>query len=130
MKQSLLRAVLEARAGKRALVLISRLHDGRQWAAIEGEPAEAFEANAPRPEASVSEAARAALRRDRSEVVEVSGTRYFLHVMAPPLRLFVVGAVHIAQSLVPMASLLGYSVTVIDPACVRLPPPNVFPAFR
>ena len=115
MKQSLLRAVLQARAGKRALVLISRLHDGCQWAAIEGEPAEAFDANAPRLEASVSEAARAALRRDRSEVVEDSGTRYFLHVMAPPLRLFVVGAVHIAQSLVPMASLLGYSVTVIDP---------------
>ena len=65
--------------------------------------------------ASVSEAARAALGRDRSEVVEDSGARFFLHVMAPPLRLFVVGAVHIAQSLVPMASLLGYAVTVIDP---------------
>ena len=35
--------------------------------------------------------------------------------MSPPLRLFVVGAVHIAQALAPMASLLGYAVTVIDP---------------
>ena len=31
------------------------------------------------------------------------------------LRLFVVGAVHITQALVPMAGLLGYAVTVIDP---------------
>ena len=33
----------------------------------------------------------------------------------PPLRLIVVGAVHIAQALVPMASLTGYDVTVVDP---------------
>ena len=33
----------------------------------------------------------------------------------PPLRLVVVGAVHIAQALVPMARLAGYDVTVIDP---------------
>ena len=33
----------------------------------------------------------------------------------PPLRMVVVGAVHIAQSLVPMAALAGYDVTVIDP---------------
>ena len=32
-----------------------------------------------------------------------------------PLRLIVVGAVHIAQALVPMASYIGYSVTVVDP---------------
>ena len=31
------------------------------------------------------------------------------------LRLIVVGAVHIAQALVPMASLTGYDVTVVDP---------------
>ncbi len=33
----------------------------------------------------------------------------------PPLRLAVVGAVHIAQALVPFARALGYDVTVIDP---------------
>ena len=33
----------------------------------------------------------------------------------PPLRLIVIGAVHIAQALAPMASLAGYQVTVIDP---------------
>ena len=108
MKQPLLRAVLEARARKRPLVLVTELESGRQWLRMEGEPA-------PGLDAEVAEAAREALRRDRSGTVEIAGARYFLHVMSPPLRLFVVGAVHIAQALVPMASLLGYAVTVIDP---------------
>ena len=108
MNQQLLHAVLDARAGKRPLVLVTELGSGRQWVEIEGEPATGLDA-------SVSAAARDALRRDRSEVAELAGARYFLHVMSPPLRLFVIGAVHIAQTLVPMASLLGYAVTVIDP---------------
>ena len=33
----------------------------------------------------------------------------------PPLRLIIVGAVHIAQALAPMAALAGYGVTVVDP---------------
>ena len=108
MKRSLLHAVLAARANKRPLVVVTEIDSGHQWAEIDGEPA-------PGVDAGVAEAARRALRRDRSEVVEVAGARYFLHVMSPPLRLFVVGAVHVAQTLVPMASLLGYAVTVIDP---------------
>jgi xanthine dehydrogenase accessory factor len=39
----------------------------------------------------------------------------FLHVQNPPLRLIIVGAVHIAQALAPMAALAGYSVSIIDP---------------
>ncbi|MDD9980606.1 MAG: XdhC family protein [Gammaproteobacteria bacterium] len=108
MKRSLLDAVLEARGEKRPLVVVTELGTGSQWLEDEGEPAPGLDPRA-------RDAARGALRRDRSEVVEVAGARYFLHVMSPPLRLFVVGAVHIAQALAPMASLLGYAVTVIDP---------------
>ena len=39
----------------------------------------------------------------------------FVNRYPPPLRLAIVGAVHIAQALVPMARLIGYEVTVIDP---------------
>ena len=52
---------------------------------------------------------------DRSRVLDVDGQSVFVHVYNPPLRLAVVGAVHIAQHLVPMAQQLGYQVTVIDP---------------
>jgi xanthine dehydrogenase accessory factor len=41
--------------------------------------------------------------------------RHFVTLHAPPLRLAVVGGVHIAQGLVPMARLAGYAPVVIDP---------------
>ena len=40
---------------------------------------------------------------------------HFVQVFNPPLRLIVVGAVHIAQQLAPQAALAGYDVTVVDP---------------
>ena len=51
-------------------------------------------------------------RADRSGSEE-SGE--FIAVFNPPLRLMVVGAVHIAQALVPMARLAGYVPVIIDP---------------
>ena len=57
------------------------------------------------------EPARDALASDRSGFAE----DWFLGVHNPPLRMAVIGAVHIAQALVPMARLAGYDVTVIDP---------------
>ncbi len=53
------------------------------------------------------------LRGDRSGL-EPDG-RTFVTLHAPPLRLAVVGAVHIAQALVPMAQVAGYAPLVIDP---------------
>jgi xanthine dehydrogenase accessory factor len=53
-------------------------------------------------------------RMDRSGFEEAA-PRVFIAVHNPPLRLVVVGAVHIAQALVPMARLAGYDPVVIDP---------------
>jgi xanthine dehydrogenase accessory factor len=39
----------------------------------------------------------------------------FVHRFDPPLRLMLVGAVHIAQALAPMASSLGQQVLIVDP---------------
>jgi len=61
------------------------------------------------------EAAKTALRDDRSRPIETDAGRYFIQVHNPPLRLFIVGAVHIAQPLVVMAEAAGYDVTLIDP---------------
>lgn len=52
-------------------------------------------------------------RMDRSGFEEDS--RVFVGVHNPPLRLIVVGAVHIAQALVPMARIAGYDPVIIDP---------------
>jgi len=40
---------------------------------------------------------------------------WFLGIHNPPLRMAIVGAVHIAQALVPMARLAGYDPVLIDP---------------
>ena len=53
------------------------------------------------------------MRMDRSGFDE-SG-KVFVAVHNPPLRVVVVGAVHIAQALVPMARIAGYDPTVVDP---------------
>jgi xanthine dehydrogenase accessory factor len=55
------------------------------------------------------------LSADKSGVVEDGGRRYFLNVYNPPLRMIVVGAVHIAQPLARMAALAGYEVVIVDP---------------
>lgn len=63
----------------------------------------------------LGKAAAAAARADKSGPVEVDGRNWFLAVHNPPLDLAVIGAVHIAQPLVQMASLAGYGVRIIDP---------------
>jgi xanthine dehydrogenase accessory factor len=63
----------------------------------------------------VRTAAGEALSRDRSTVLDTPDGEVFLHVHNPPLRLVVIGAVHITQSLAPMAALAGFDVTVVDP---------------
>lgn len=56
-----------------------------------------------------------ALRREQSQLIEASGRRLFVHVVAAPLRLIVVGAVHLTQALAELARLAGIDVTVVDP---------------
>ena len=52
-------------------------------------------------------------RMDRSGFEDDGQT--FVCIHNPPLRLIVVGAVHIAQALVPMARIAGYDPVIIDP---------------
>ena len=64
----------------------------------------------------VRNAAAEALNNDRSRVITTeAGDAVFLQVFNPPLRMIIVGAVHIAQFLAPMAVLAGYDVTIVDP---------------
>ena len=43
------------------------------------------------------------------------GRRQFVEVRLPTPRLLVIGAVHVAQALAPMARIAGFEVTVVDP---------------
>lgn len=64
---------------------------------------------------ALGQAAERAARADSSAPAEVEGRTWFLEVYNSPLELVVVGAVHIAQALVPMARLAGYDILIIDP---------------
>jgi len=55
------------------------------------------------------------LRMGKSGAVEVDGKKLFITVHAPTARLVITGAVHISQALAPMARMLDYDVTVVDP---------------
>jgi xanthine dehydrogenase accessory factor len=58
---------------------------------------------------------RRALEEDQSGTVETTTGTVFVETWSPKPRLLVIGAVHTAQELVPLAQAAGYGVTVIDP---------------
>jgi xanthine dehydrogenase accessory factor len=55
------------------------------------------------------------LRSGKSGMEETPQGKVFLTVHVPPARLVATGAVHISQALAPMAAMLGYDVTIVDP---------------
>lgn len=115
MTPDLLAALQAAREAKRPVVLATRLSDGEQWLLPDGAAPPAL-----------AEPARALLHADRSATLDIAGQSWFLHAHAPPVRLIVVGAVHIAQALVPFAEAVGLAVTVVDPR-TALATPERFP---
>ena len=110
MRRDLLEALLEARRAKIACTVLTHLSSGRQALFRDTDSQRVADFG---PE--VCTAARDALRRDRSRCVETASGAVFVHVFNPPLRMIVVGAVHIAQALVPMATMVGYEVAIVDP---------------
>jgi xanthine dehydrogenase accessory factor len=110
MKSETLTALQDARANRRAVVLATRLSDAAE-ALVYADRADGELAN----DATLVLAARRAMQIGRSETVDLASGKVFLNVYVPPARLIIVGAVHIAQSLAPMASLMDFDVTVVDP---------------
>jgi xanthine dehydrogenase accessory factor len=110
MKATTIAALQAARSQRRAVTLATRLSDAAE-ALVYLDKADGELA----ADAAVAAAARRAMDIGRSETVEIGGNKIFLNVYVPPARLIIVGAVHIAQSLAPMATMLDFDVTVVDP---------------
>ena len=110
MKLALLQqAIAASRAGKPA-ALVTYLKTGQQ-ALVQGSSAD----GGVKLSQEILDAVKRALADDRSFTLETPNGAVFIEVFNPKLRLFIVGAVHIAQPLAQMAALAGYLVTVIDP---------------
>jgi xanthine dehydrogenase accessory factor len=110
MKSETLAALQEARVQRRAVVLATRLSDAAETLIYRDHAEGALVGDA-----ALISAARRAMASGRSETIDLGSQKIFLNVYVPPARLIIVGAVHIAQSLAPMASLMDFDVTVVDP---------------
>ncbi|MCE2474534.1 MAG: XdhC family protein [Alphaproteobacteria bacterium] len=108
MKDATLAQVLEARAGRTPLAVVTRVSDGTQGV-VTPDTADAL-----LPPEAVADATRR-LAADESGTVVAGGETWFVHAHTPPYRMVVVGAVHIAQPLVKMGVLAGFDTIVIDP---------------
>jgi xanthine dehydrogenase accessory factor len=97
-------SLMRARAEKRPLVLGTQLDSGFQLILPDAQAPEAL-----------NEAGAQALLADTSTTVEIGAERWFLQAYNLPLRLFLIGAVHISQALVRLAVPLGLRTIVIDP---------------
>jgi xanthine dehydrogenase accessory factor len=105
MRLDILEAMNAARRERRAGALVTRLSDGAQRFVA----AQAVEAD------PLAEALEAALRSGRSGLVDDAGESCFLTVLVPPVRLVMIGAVHISQALAPIAKIAGLDASIIDP---------------
>lgn len=106
MKRDILTALTVHRKHKTACATVTNVHTGQQSLLFEG--GETGDLALTEPQKS------AVLRRMTADKSGLDGD-LFVRVYAPPARLMIVGAVHIAQFLAPMAKLAGFEVAVIDP---------------
>jgi xanthine dehydrogenase accessory factor len=105
LRLDILAALNAERAARRAVILVTDVASGAQRlvkaADISGD--------------ALKDVLERHLRSGKSGMEESGEGRVFLTVHVPPPRLVITGAVHISQALAPMARLLGYDVTIIDP---------------
>jgi xanthine dehydrogenase accessory factor len=105
MRLDILKSLNAERAARQAAVIITDVTTGAQR----------FVAAADIAADPLREILEAHLRSGKSGMEETPQGRIFLTVHVPPPRLVVTGAVHISQALAPVARLIGYDVTVVDP---------------
>ena len=131
MRAELLSQLVEDRRNERAVVSCTNLDTGEQillypletvtglgdaeGPGASGSGAVGSGAVGPETGATILDAARTALLNDRSQQVDGSDGRVFLQVHNTPLRMVLVGAVHITQPLAQMATQASFVVSIVDP---------------
>jgi xanthine dehydrogenase accessory factor len=101
VKRELLNALLDAKRERKAVAIVTQIASGAQRMVSKEQS----------PNDPLGNILEEAFRFDESGLHDDE----FVHIYNPPLRLVIIGAVHIAQSVIPMASQAGYDISVIDP---------------
>jgi xanthine dehydrogenase accessory factor len=110
MKNEILARLQSLRQEKQSVALVTRLHDGIQAFVTE----DLVEGELSLLDDTIT-TIRQRISEDLSGVIFEADIKIFVRVYSTPLRLILIGAVHVSQALIPMAALLGFEVTVIDP---------------
>jgi len=105
VRLDILKALNTERAARRATIVVTNQENGDQRLVTQDKVAAD----------PLKDVLEAHLRSGKSGVEETPEGKVFLTVHVPPTRLVVIGAVHISQALAPIAALLGYDVTIVDP---------------
>jgi xanthine dehydrogenase accessory factor len=105
MRLDILKSLNAERAARRAAIIVTDIATGAQRFATAADVAAD----------PLREIMEAHLRSGKSGMEETPDGRVFLTVHVPPPRLVITGAVHISQALAPVARLVGYDVTIVDP---------------
>jgi xanthine dehydrogenase accessory factor len=105
MRLDILHSLNTERAARGAAVVVTDIATGAQR----------FVAAAAVVDDPLRDVLEARLRSGKSGMEETAQGRVFLTVYVPPARLVITGAVHISQALAPLARMLGYDVTIVDP---------------
>src|SRR5579864_6884105 len=119
MKLDILKSLNAERAARRAAIVLTDIATGAQR----------FVASADVAADPLREVLERHLRSGKSGMEETAEGRKFLTVHVPPPRLVIIGAVHISQALAPLARLLGYDATIVDPR-TAFASPERFPDVR
>jgi xanthine dehydrogenase accessory factor len=105
MKLDILKTLNAERAARRAAVVITDVASGEQRvvkaADAERDP--------------LKELIEKHIRSGKSGMEETQSGQVFVTAYVPPTQLVITGAVHISQALAPIARILGYDVTIVDP---------------
>ena len=106
MRKELAERILKARAARRPVALLTWMQTGEQALSSPAERAEWPD---------LADALGDAFRLDRSSTVASGDGEVFIRIFNPPVRLIIIGAVHAAQFLLPIARMIGHDVTIVDP---------------
>jgi xanthine dehydrogenase accessory factor len=105
MTPEILEQVVESRGLRKPVALVTELETGRQRVIAREHAADD----------TLAQVLDEAFRTGESGVHKLPESEFFIHIYNPRLRLIIIGAVHIAQALIPIAMAAGYDVVVIDP---------------
>jgi len=115
MKREILDQLQADRAGRRAVALVTNVDSSLQCLVYADGTLFQHGAEPIDVQEELSVAARRCLSEQRSSAFETGDSRFILRIYAPPSRLIIIGAVHIAQALLPMGEQAGFEVHLIDP---------------